>query len=70
MEAVHDKLICEVDTAVAVRFVGTEGGVVSAGVLPATRNATICMIQALPLWVAVALYEPVAVTLLSMVMLP
>jgi len=35
VEAVHDKLICVVDAAVAVRFVGAVGGVVSvaAGVV-------------------------------------
>jgi hypothetical protein len=32
VEAVHDKLICVVEAAVAVRFVGAVGGVVSAGV--------------------------------------
>ena len=30
VEAVHDKLICDVEAAVAVRFVGAVGGVVSA----------------------------------------
>jgi hypothetical protein len=30
VEAVHDKLICVVEAAVAVRFVGAVGGVVSA----------------------------------------
>jgi len=32
VEAVHVRLICEVDAAVAVRFVGAVGGVVSGGV--------------------------------------
>jgi 2-polyprenyl-6-methoxyphenol hydroxylase-like FAD-dependent oxidoreductase len=31
VEAVHDRLICEGDTAEAVRPVGAEGAVVSAG---------------------------------------
>jgi hypothetical protein len=32
VDAVHDKLICVVEVAVAVRFVGAVGGVVSGGV--------------------------------------
>jgi hypothetical protein len=32
VEAVHDKLICVVEAAVAVRFVGAVGGVVSGDV--------------------------------------
>jgi hypothetical protein len=32
VEAVHDRLICEEEMAVAVKLVGTVGGVVSAAV--------------------------------------
>ena len=46
----------------AVKPVGTVGGVVLAAL-----KATMCMTQKLVFWVAVALFEPVAVTDLSSV---
>src|SRR5262245_59824166 len=49
--------------------IDTVGGVVSP-VPEAALNATMCMTQAEPLCVAVALYDPVLVTVLSSVRLP
>src|SRR5437868_14344291 len=39
VEAVHDRLICDPDAAVAVRPVGCEGGVVSGAVVVAVAVA-------------------------------
>ena len=67
VDAVHDRLIWVLEAAVALRPVGTDGGVVSE---PAALNATTCMTQPLLFCVAVAAYEPRAVTVLSSVRLP
>ncbi len=69
VEAVQLRLTWVPDTGVAVRPVGTLGGVVS-GVPGSARNATSCITQPLLSWVAVAVYEPVVVTARSWVRLP
>src|SRR4051812_8655250 len=67
VDAVHVRLICELEIAVAVAFPGADG----AGAAPAALKATICITQAPPAErVAVARYDPLAVTSLSSAMSP
>ena len=58
VEAVHDRLICEEEIAVAVKLVGTDGGVVSARLLTVTVTpALVVLFPAASLAIAFSVCE-------------